>query len=203
MATISSHTAIQQLYVQYFDRPADTAGLQYWETVVENAHGSTTAVAQAFAGSAEYKASVAGADNAHIVAAVYQNMFGHQPDAAGLSYWADALTRGLVTIDGVVSAVVGGAQGSDLHAYINKVSAALAYTASLDTADKILAYGAPSGALAGKIFLAGVTDDASLSSSLAVLAGTQPPVVAHAPIAADPVTLVGIAPAHEALAHLM
>ncbi len=44
--------AIQKLYVAYFRRPADAAGLAYWESVVTAAKGSPTSGAAAFAASA-------------------------------------------------------------------------------------------------------------------------------------------------------
>jgi hypothetical protein len=79
-------TDIQKLYVGYFARPADPAGLQYWEAVVEGAKGSTAAVSAAFAQSAEYKQITAGMDVYHAVNALYLNLFGHDADLAGLNY---------------------------------------------------------------------------------------------------------------------
>ena len=70
--------AIQKLYVAYFSRPADAAGLAYWEGVVTAAKGSTAAVSAAFAASAEYKAAFAGLDEYHIVDQIYLNLFGRQ-----------------------------------------------------------------------------------------------------------------------------
>ena len=213
MASTTYYNAIQQLYVQFLNRPADMPGIQYWESVAEAAHGNLSAMSAAMAASQEYKASVAGSDAAHVVAAVYQNIFGHAPDLAGLNFWADGLTRGAITVDGVVKAIVAGAQGSDLHVYVNKISAATAYTAWLDTAEKILAYNGTAAVAAAKAYLAGVTDDASLSNALAVLAGTVPPplttvgVPAHAAVehmaAAEPITLVGMAAVHGADMHMM
>lgn len=175
LPSTDAHSAIQQAYVQYFNRPADPAGLAYWEAAIETANGSTTAMSQLFAASAEYKASIAGLDTSHVVGAIYQNMFGHTPDAAGLSYWADALTRGAITIDGAAKAIAGGAQGMDLTTYVNKVSAATAFTASLDTAAKILAYSGTAANAAAKAYLTGITTDTSLSHALAVLDGMVPP----------------------------
>lgn len=48
--------SIQKLYVAYFSRPADIAGLIYWEGVMAEAKSSTAAVSATFATSAEYKA---------------------------------------------------------------------------------------------------------------------------------------------------
>lgn len=132
MAT-TYHTDIQKLYVAYFTRPADPAGLDYWETVVEGTNGNTTAVSAAFAASAEYQAEYAGLTNSQIVNKVYQNLFGRSAEPAGQSYWAGLLDSNSVTIANVVAAVAGGAVGTDLTAFNNKAAAALAFTNALDT----------------------------------------------------------------------
>lgn len=158
--------AVQQLYVAYFGRPADAAGLAYWEGVVTKANGSTAAVSAAFAASAEYKAAYAGLDAYHVVAQVYQNLFGHAPDLAGLNFWGQALIAGQMTVDNVVTEIAKGAQGTDLTAYNNKVAAATAFSAALDTPAEVLAYSGDAANAAAKNFIAGVTDDASLKAAI-------------------------------------
>jgi len=166
MAT-TFYNDIQKLYVAYFNRPADPAGLAFWETAVEAAGGSTAAVSAAFAGSDEYKAAYANKTNAQIVDTVYQNLFGRPAEDAGKAYWADLLDKGTVTIDAVVTAVAQGAQSTDLVAYNNKVTAAAAFTAAVDTdAEKAGYTGADANKLA-KAYLAGVTDNASLAAATA------------------------------------
>jgi trimeric autotransporter adhesin len=159
--------AVQQLYVAYFNRPADVAGLAYWEGVVANAKGSTAAVSAAFAGSAEYKAAYANMDAYHVVAQVYQNLFGHAPDLPGLNFWGQALLAGQMTVDNVVTQIAAGAQGSDMTAYNNKVAAATAFTVALDTPAEVLAYSGDAANAAAKTFISGVTDDASLAAAIA------------------------------------
>jgi hypothetical protein len=150
-------TDIQKLYVTYFARPADPAGLQYWETVVEGAKGSTAAVSAAFAQSAEYKQVTAGMDAYHAVNAFYFNLFGHDADLAGLNFWAQGLTKGSFTVDQAAAVIAAGAQGSDLQVFGLKVAAASYFTSALDTADKILLYAGANGVNWGKIFLSQVT----------------------------------------------
>jgi trimeric autotransporter adhesin len=175
--------AVQKLYVAYFNRPADVAGLTYWESVVTAAKGSTTAVSAAFATSAEYKAAYAGMDEYHVVAQVYQNLFGHSPDLAGLNFWGQALINKQMTIDNVVTQIAAGAQGTDATAYSNKVAAATAFTVALDTPEKVLAYSGDKANGVAKAYIAGVTDAASLASAIATaaLAATVSDVVAAAP----------------------
>lgn len=184
MATYTE--ALQKLYVAYFTRPADVRGLAYWESVVEAAGGNTAAVSAAFAASAEYKAAYANMSNLQIVNKVYNNLFGHDADLAGLNYWVDLLEAKAITIDNVVAQIAGGAQGTDATAYANKVTAATNFTNGMDTTAEVLAYESAAGQLAGKSYVASVTTDASLATattdlaaalSSMVTAGTPPPAV--------------------------
>jgi hypothetical protein len=54
MAT-TYHVAIEQLYVAYFNRPADRAGLAYWEAVAQARQGDLAGMSAAFAASTEYR----------------------------------------------------------------------------------------------------------------------------------------------------
>lgn len=161
MAT-TYYNDIQKLYVAYFNRPADTAGLAYWEGVVEGAKGSTTAVSAAFAASAEYKTAYAGMANADVVNQVYLNLFGRAAEQAGKDYWAGLMTSGKITIDQVVTQIAAGAQGSDLVAYNDKVAAASAFTTALGTTN---AYSGANANAVAKLFLSGITDNASFATA--------------------------------------
>jgi len=190
MAT-TYYNDLQKLYVAYFNRPADTAGLNYYEGVLEGAKGDAKAVAAtmaaisaSFAASAEYKAAYANMSNADVVNAVYQNLFGRPAEDAGKAYWAGLLDAKKITIDAVVTQVAGGAQGSDLTAYNNKVAASLAFTNALGTTN---AYSGDQANAAAKAFLSGVTDNASYANATdPVILGTT---VAKVNIAGTPFTL--------------
>jgi hypothetical protein len=158
---------IQKLYVAYFNRPADTAGLAYWEGVVEAAKGDTTAVSAAFAADTEYKAAYKDLSNADIVNKVYQNLFGRDAESAGKAYWADLLDKKTITIDQVVTAIASGAQTTDLTAYNNKVKAATAFTAALDTSAEQSGYSGDAANAIAKTFISSVTTDASLAAAIA------------------------------------
>lgn len=190
MAIVTAHIqAVQKLYVAYFNRPADYAGLEYWTNVVEAQKGSTTAVSAAFANEAEYKTEYAGLSNADIVNKVYVNLFGRPADDAGKAYWADLMTKGTLSIDKVVAAIAGGAQTTDAEAYENKVSGATAFTAALDTKPEQDGYRGAAANTAGKTYITSITTDASLEVAVApaALAGT----VAKAVAAGTPFTVAG------------
>jgi len=158
--------ALQKLYVAYFSRPADTAGLTYWEGVVAANGGSTAAVSTAFAASKEYTDTFAGQSQYQVVNTVYMNLFGRAAEPAALAFWGQALVRGDVTIAGAVTTIAGAAQGTDATTYANKVKAATAFTEALDTSAEILGYTGTGANLAAKTFLAGITTDASLTTAI-------------------------------------
>lgn len=166
MAT-TYYTDIQKLYVAYFNRPADDAGLKYYEGVMEAANGSAAAKAQIsadFAKSAEYTAAFSGKTSAQIVDIIYTNIFGHAADAAGNKFYADNLDAKKVTLADIVKDVAGGAQGSDLTAYNNKVTAAGLFTAALDTDVKKAGYSGDAANAVAKEFLSQITDNISLTT---------------------------------------
>jgi len=166
MAT-TYYNDLQKLYVAYFNRPGDPAGLAYWEGVVEAAKGSTAAVSASFAASNEYKAAYAGMANGDIIDAVYKNLFGHAADADGKKYWTDLLDAKKITIDNAVTQIAGGALGTDLVAYNSKVTAAAAFTAAVDTDAEKAGYSGDAANKLAKAFLSGVTDSVSLATATA------------------------------------
>lgn len=158
--------AIQRLYVAYFNRPADPAGLIYWEQAIASANGSTAQASAAFAASDEYKSAYAGMDAAHVVNQVYLNLFGHSADAAGLDYWVQALANKQMTLSDAVTQIAGGALGSDKVAFQSKTAAASAFTSSLNTASLALIYTGERANLIAKNFLSTIVDDATLQSGI-------------------------------------
>jgi len=178
---------IQKLYVAYFNRPADVAGLAYWETVVEGAKGNTASVSAAFANEAEYKTAFAGMSNADIVNKVYMNLFGRDAEAAGRDYWANLLNTKQITVDQVVTKIADGAQTTDLTAYTNKVRAATAFTAALDTTSEANGYRGDAANAVAKTFLSGVTTDATLAAAVSTTSLNA--TVASAVAAGTPFTL--------------
>ena len=168
MAIVTTHVAaVQQMYVAYFGRPADTAGLDYWTNVVEANAGATAAVSAAFAASPEYIVTYFGQSNTQIVNNIYQNLFGRDADAAGSAYWANLLTNGTIKVDTIVAEVAKAALTTDKEAVENKVAASTAFTAALDTPAEVAGYQGNSALTLAKAFVKGVTSDATLTAAVA------------------------------------
>ena len=127
MAT-TYHTQLQQLYVAYFNRPADPGGLAFYEGHLEAGTVTMAAIAADFAKSNEYRTEYNDATNTGIVTKVYANLFGRVGTANEMKFWIDALNAGATTIDKVVTDIAAGAQGTDKVAFESKVVFATAFT---------------------------------------------------------------------------
>lgn len=157
---------VQKLYVAYFSRPADVAGLAFWTNVLANDPSGYQKISANFAASQEYHDAYANMNNTAVVGAVYQHLFGRTAEAAGVQYWANLLNQHAITIDNVVTQIAAGAQGSDKFNYDAKVAVAGAFTSRLDLPEEQKAY---SGNAANKIaidYLAAVHDLMSASAGM-------------------------------------
>jgi S-layer protein len=159
--------SIQQLYIAYFNRPADAGGLAFWVDSV-NKGVTLNSVAAQFAAQPEYKAVFANMSNDQIVARVYQNLFNRLPELGGLNYWSNLLKTGAITVDRIVTEVAASAQqdpakGPDTISIQSKVAAAVAFTDYLNTdVAARVAYSSGGVNSVGINYLAGVSDVASL-----------------------------------------
>lgn len=195
MAT-TTETEVQKLYVAYFSRPADVAGLAYWTNVLATNPSGYQLISASFADSAEYKAMYAGMDSRATVSAVYQHLFGRPAEAAGVDYWANLLDQKAITIDNVVTQIAGGAQGNDKVAYNGKVAVASVFTDHLDQPAEQQAYSTSAGLKMASDYIASVHDLAS--SATAIDPGNiditiENMVKGATGLADNPVPLVGVA----------
>jgi len=160
-------TQLQQLYVAYFNRPADPDGLAFYAGHLTTGATTLAAISASFAASAEYRAEYNQVTNAGVVTAVYQNLFGHAPDAAGLAFYTKALDDRTMTVDTMVTWIANGAQSTDKVAYDSKVNVAVAFTNALDTAEEKAGYNVPAAQEAAKEMLAGITTAAQATTAIA------------------------------------
>lgn len=80
-------TEIQQLYTAYLGRPVDREGLEYWQE--QGVSQSELRANLANDNQAEYVELYGDRTREELVTAVYQNMFGREPEEAGLEYWVN------------------------------------------------------------------------------------------------------------------
>ena len=74
MAAADYFSQVQKIYVAYYGRPADPAGLSYWGSRLDAAGGNLSSIINAFGTSSESTALYTG-DNAAKVTAIYQQLF--------------------------------------------------------------------------------------------------------------------------------
>lgn len=157
-------TEVQQLYIAYFNRPAEPEGLHYWTGV----DAAQSTIAAAFAASPEFTQRYANMSNKDMVKAMYHNLFGRAGDAGGVAYWSGLLDSGAVKPDNVALALLRGAQGSDAAVLANKVLLAQEWTASVPVVQPYVAL--PDLAAISGMWLEQVTDAASLQIARTALA---------------------------------
>ena len=177
---------VELLYVAFYNRPADPAGLDYWES----SSATYGQIANYFGASPEYTAMFAGMTNTQIVAQVYENMFNRAPDPAGLIYWSNLLTAGTLTLGTIALAIAGGALGTDSTTLTNKVLAATDFTNNINTTPEILAYQGTGANAEAALWLSTVGSGsasltAALGSEAGVIAGLLAPTTYTLPTGPD------------------
>lgn len=128
MATSDQVNSLTSLYVGYFDRAPDPAGLQSWINAVDAGVDIET-IAGNFADSAEAKATYPYLETpglvtpAAFVGSIYMNLFNRPAEPDGLNYWVDLLANGTISPEEMILEIIGGAQGSDQTILDNKIEA--------------------------------------------------------------------------------
>jgi len=169
MAAADYVAVVQQLYISYFGRPADTFGLKNFTEQLDaldaptefaelnsqaqaNPNGPLGKLVNSFNASDEAKA-LYGSDNSELgiskfLVAVFQNVLGRDPEAGpGFDFWFDALASGQLTRANAAMAITEGALSNttpqgllDAQTVQNKLAVATNFTEALDTPVKQNAY---------------------------------------------------------------
>jgi len=157
---------VAEVYVATYNRAPDAAGLDYWVNDSFDGDPTIDQIAMSFFDQPETQAKYpAGTTDSAFVTSIFQNLFGRDPDAAGLAYWIgdDALGGGMHR-SVMIQAIKNGATGTDADIIANKAEVGL-YYADLG--------------LTSSFSLANVTDDsatvATAKTSIDSLAGQESP----------------------------
>lgn len=156
MAASDYYDQIQTLYIAYFGRPADPAGLQYWASQANATNGNLGAVVAGFAASTESTTLFGGLPSAQKISSIYLNLFNRQPEPAGLAYWVAQLESGTISQAEAAYQILTAAGPGDSRSIANKLAMANAFTAQLDTPQEIAGYSGVQSATFGRAFLSGV-----------------------------------------------
>ena len=178
MAAAAEYTKVaQELYISYFGRPADSSGLTNMTAALAAANAPTTtaaldaayktdatirALVDSFGTSAESVALYNGtaATTNSFITSIYKNLFNREPDAAGLTFWANAVDSGNLTKAAAAHSILTGAltaNSTDAMLINKKVAIATNFTTAIDTAAEINGYSGNAAAQAARTMLGTVT----------------------------------------------
>lgn len=166
MATQASIDKVQTMYVAYYGRPGDPAGVTFWADVLDGNNGDwTPEIVDAFGTSVEFieRFGSTGEDNTVLITNLYQNMFNRSPEQAGLDFYLNMLDEGTATLASIALDIANGAQDSDLTILNNKVDVAGYYTSQVIATDA--QYTSDDIADAVDIIKAVTNNDASVESA--------------------------------------
>ena len=179
---MSPHAAqlISQVYVGYFNRAPDAAGLNYWVGRY-NAGMKLGDIAQSFSVQTEstntyaYLANPNVASVSTFLTSVYANLFNRAPDAAGLAYWTGEINAGRSNVGNAIINIISGAvdtpaSGStaatlDFTTLTNKMTAGLTWATAM--ANVAGATYTSAAAASAKAVVSGVTSDAATVTTAA------------------------------------
>ena len=167
MATVMEQ--VEKLYVEYFLRPGDYTGVQFWTKILTDNPNALGIMSESFATSAEYKQMYAGMNNEQLVQAVYHNLFGRDAEATGLAFWKNALDQHVISVSDMVTSIADGAQNNDKFVLSARVAVAESFTQHLDLAVEQTAYSGVAANLVAKQYLGSVVD--MVSSAFAINPG--------------------------------
>lgn len=152
---------VQQLYIAYYGRPADPTGLAAWVEALTKVNGDTSKIIASFADSAESKALYNGTSTVSFVNQIYNNVLGRDADITGLTGYAKLIDTGALTRSELALVILKNVSGTDVALAANKLAAAKAFTAAIDTAAEVLKYTGDTAAQQARDFLKAVTGDAA------------------------------------------
>jgi serralysin len=182
-------TVVQQLYIAYFGRPADTGGLANFQaqllalgapTDIQSldtafaGDANVRALINSFSASTEAAALYSGGTSAYITA-VYMNVLGRAPDAEGLAFWIKEVDSGQLTRAKASLSIMAGAlknatpQGLlDAKTVNNKVTAGTNFTIAV-AASVRNGYAGDTAAGRARAMLATVTSSTDIAAFQSVI----------------------------------
>lgn len=170
MATTHTST-VTALYLAFYGRPADPAGLSYWAEQLAKADGNIDAIKAFFANSEEAQVRFGSDTAAERVTQIYQQLFNRAPEADGLAYWVDVISKGHASVADVAITILKGAQKTDLDLSTLRQQASDAFTTQVAATGS--AYNGIAAVETARVLVQAVTAGASASEVDALVKSTM------------------------------
>jgi hypothetical protein len=173
----SSEEQVQEMYIAYYGRPGDPAGIDYWSQRLVDESGRLDVIIDDFGTSEEYIERFSALDDETLLNNIYLSLFGRDADAAGLAFYRSGLSSGEMTLASIALNISDGVQtGSDDEAIVlNKIAVAEAYTAAVSANE--FDYGGDQIEAAVALMSSVGSSDASLEAALVSIAGIGESIV--------------------------
>ena len=156
---------VQKMYIAYYGRPGDPAGVSYWVEEMALANGNLAGIIESFGNSLEYNSRFASLQSAQLVENIYLQLFGRNADPDGLIFYTQRLDSGSDTLASIALQIANGIQddSNDSLIFSHKLAVANAFTQSISTSAAHYNAGDINAVVA---LLAGVEAGSQLSSLL-------------------------------------
>ena len=133
---------VQQMYIAYYGRPGDPAGVDYWAERLAGVGGNWIGdVVDAFGSSAEYTERFGSLDEVTLIDNLFLQLYNRIADVTGMAYYMDLLNGGnrtgynpsfrQSTLAQIALDIANGAQGEDQVILRNKLSIADYFTLAI------------------------------------------------------------------------
>jgi len=134
MATENSKKLVQNMYIAYYGRPADSEGLEYWASETDTK--GLQSILDAFGTSPEYTKISNNLDNSALINRLFQFLFNRDAEEAGLNFYLDKLeaTTDPWSLSTIAFRIFDGALNDDKKTIDNKVELADYFTTQHDPA---------------------------------------------------------------------
>jgi S-layer protein len=186
---VPEYTAVaEQIYIAYFGRPADRAGLINMTNLLATGqaptaitdiaaayytNGAVKAIFDSFGSSTESTTLYTGTD-AQFIVSIYHNVLGRDPLLTGLDFWTNALATHQMTRAEAAIQIMAAAQANatDAATIANKTTVATNFTAAIDTAAEDLGYNGKAAAQTARDMLSTVNSTTNTTDFNATIAST-------------------------------
>jgi hypothetical protein len=126
---------VQEVYIAYYQRPADPAGLVWWSQQLGGVGGNLSAIIDAFASSDESRelyGVITSQSIRAVINSMYQALFDRQAEPAGLAYYENGFNTGRFTPGTIALNILDGALNEDADAIGNKLGTSNLFSRMLD-----------------------------------------------------------------------